>query len=217
LAGAYLALVKFIPSDDLHLPEEAPVMVLPNAVLIPNALLPLHIFEPQYRAMLRWCLERDRLFCIALRQAGAAESAAANFLPVGGIGLVRACVGAEDGTSNLILQGLARVKFGELVQREPFRIARILEFPSDCPNLVEAEALGVKGGEICGKLHEQGRELPAALVEKLRHVTDPELLADIVTQTFLREPAQQQRLLEEASVSERMRLLIRYLQAGATA
>ncbi len=35
-------------------------MVLPNAVLVPNALLPLHIFEPQYRAMLRWCLERDR-------------------------------------------------------------------------------------------------------------------------------------------------------------
>ena len=137
---------------------------------------------------------------------------AANFLPVGGIGLVRACVGAEDGTSNLILQGLARVKFGSLVQTEPFRIARINEFQSDCPNLVEAEALGAKVVEICGKLHEEGRELPAALVEKLRHVTNPELLADIVTQTFLREPTQQQRLLEEVSVSERMRLLIRYLQ-----
>ena len=192
-------------------------MVLPNAVLIPNALLPLHIFEPQYRAMLRWCLERDRLFCVALCQPGAKDSTAANFLPVGGIGLVRACVGAADGTSNLILQGLARVKFGSLVQTEPFRIAQIREFPSDCPNLVEAEALGTKVVEICGKLHEQGMELPAALVEKLRHVADPELLADIVTQTFLREPAQQQRLLEEASVSERLRMLIRYLQAGATA
>jgi len=44
-------------------------------------------------------------------------------------------------------------------------------------------------------------------------VNDPELLADIVTQTFLREPMQQQRLMEEASVSARLRLLIRYLQA----
>jgi Lon protease-like protein len=187
-------------------------MVLPNAVLVPNALLPLHIFEPQYREMLRWCLERDRLFCIALRTPGGDDSTAANFSPVGGIGLVRACVGAEDGTSNLILQGLARVKFGGMVQAKPFRVAEIREHISDCPNLVEAEALGTKVVEICGRLHEQGRELPAALVEKLRQVTNPELLADIVTQTFLREPMQQQRLLEEVSVSERLRLLIRYLQ-----
>ena len=190
-------------------------MVLPNAVLVPNALLPLHIFEPQYREMLRWCLERDRLFCIALANPAAANpSAAENFFPIGGVGLVRACVGAEDGTSNLILQGLARVKFGNLVQTEPFRMAEIREYASDCPNLVEAEALGTKVVEICAKLHEQGRELPAALVQKLRHVNNPELLADIVTQTFLREPMQQQRLLEEASVSERLRLLIRYLQVG---
>ena len=84
-------------------------MVLPGAVLIPNAMLPLHIFEPQYRAMLRWCLERDRLFCLALGSPGEMEAGPEHFAAIGGIGLVRACVGVEDGTSNLILQGLARV------------------------------------------------------------------------------------------------------------
>jgi Lon protease-like protein len=188
------------------------VMVLPNAVLVPNALLPLHIYEPQYRAMLSWCLERDRLFCLAMRRPGGDESTAENFLPVGGIGLVRACVAEEDGTSNLILQGLARVRFGTLVQAGPFRMAEVREFASDCPNLVEAEALGTKVVEICTKFHEEGRDLPAELVQKLRHVNNPELLADIVTQNFLLEPMQQQRLMEEASVSERMRLLIRFLK-----
>lgn len=191
-------------------------MVLPNAVLVPNALLPLHIFEPQYRAMLRWALERDRLFCIALRKPGTDENAPDNFFPIGGIGLVRACVGAEDGTSNLILQGLSRVNFGKLIQAQPFRMAKISEFPTDCPNLLEAEALGAKVVELCGHLHDQGRSLPAALVQKLRHVTNPELVADIVTQTFLRDPLQQQRVMEEATVSERLRLLIRFLQAQAT-
>jgi len=187
-------------------------MVLPNAVLVPNMLLPLHIFEAQYRAMLRWCLERDRLFCVALTKLGTQERDAENFSPVAGIGLVRACVGAEDGTSNLVLQGLARVKFGNLLQAEPFRIAEIRELRSDCPNPVEAEALGAKVVEICEKLHEQGREQPPALMRNLRHVANPDLLADIVTQAFVRGPLRQQRLLEEASVSERMRLLIRYLQ-----
>ena len=190
-------------------------MVLPNAVLVPNALLPLHIFEPQYRAMLRWCLERDRLFCIALLRPDASGDAPENFHPVGGIGLVRACVGGDAGTSNLILQGLARVKFGTLLQAAPFRLAEIREFPSDCPNLVEAEALGEKVVEICGHLQENGRQLPTALIDKLRHVTNPELLADIVTQAFVREPADQQRLMEEASVSERLRILIRYLKVEA--
>ena len=205
-----MAEVKSMTHQSLNLPREAPVMVLPNVVLIPNALLPLHIFEPQYREMLRWCLERDRLFCIALTEAG--ETAMENFSTIGGIGLVRACVAAEDGTSNLILQGLARVRFENLLQTEPFRMAEIREFPSDCPNLVEAEALGVKVVEMCAKLHEEGRELPEGLVDKLRHVTNPELLADIVTQTFVREAREQQRVMEEASVSGRMRLLIRYLQ-----
>jgi len=187
-------------------------MVLPNAVLIPNALLPLHIFEPQYRQMLRWCLERDRLFSIALKKPGTDDAAPENFSPIGGIGLVRACVAAEAGTSNLILQGLARVKYGNLLQSEPFRIAEIREFPSDCPNQIEAEALAAKVVELCAKIHEADQAAPAALMQKLRHVPDPELLADIVTQTFVRDPAHQQRLLQEASVCERMRLLIRLLR-----
>jgi len=185
-------------------------MVLPNAVLIPNSLLPLHIFEPRYREMLRWCLERERLFCIAMMKEDGAEEPE-NFREVGGIGLVRACVAVEDGTSNLVLQGLARVEFGELVQRAPFRIAEVREFESDCPNVVEADALGVKVVEICAKLQEQGREGQSAVVEKLRHVANPELLADLVTQAFVREPGEQQRVLEERSVSERLRILMRYL------
>jgi Lon protease-like protein len=204
--------VKSITNQSLNLPREAPVMVLPNVVLVPNALLPLHIFEPQYREMLRWCLERDRLFCLALKKPGTMESAPENFSEIGGVGLVRACVGAGDGTSNLVLQGLARVKFGNVLQAEPFRMAEIREYPSDCPNLVEAEALAAKVVEMCAKLVEEGRKLPEELVQKLRHVANPELLADIVTQTFVRTVAEQQRLMEEASVSGRLRMLIRFLQ-----
>jgi Lon protease-like protein len=198
----------------MGLPEDAPVMVLPNAVLVPHALLPLHIFEPQYREMLSDCLERNRLFCIALQLPGATDAEPANFHRVGGIGLVRACVGCDEGTSNLILQGLARVRFGKVLRAEPFRVVEIGEFETECGNEVEAEALGVKVVEMCGQLQEKGQTLPPALIQKLRYVHDPELIADIVTQTFLRDPMQQQRLMEETVVAERMRMLIRFLSGG---
>jgi hypothetical protein len=51
------------PKSATTIPTEAPVMLLPNGSLFPNALLPLYIFEEKYRCMLRHCLEHDRMFC----------------------------------------------------------------------------------------------------------------------------------------------------------
>src|SRR5687768_3852951 len=101
-----LRLVKSVAHRSLNLPEHAPVMILPEATLFPHALLPLHIFEPRYRAMLAWTLERNRVFCVAKMKAGASEASSRHcFHETAGLGLVRACVQRPDGTSDLVLQG----------------------------------------------------------------------------------------------------------------
>ena len=55
---------------EITLPTDLPVMTLRNVALFPQALLPLHIFEPRYRLMLRDVLRSDRLFAVAGRSAG---------------------------------------------------------------------------------------------------------------------------------------------------
>ena len=50
---------------EITLPEEVPVMTLPATALFPQALMPLHIFEPRYREMLRDVLASNRLFAVA--------------------------------------------------------------------------------------------------------------------------------------------------------
>ena len=50
----------------MDLPQEIPVMILPNIILFPQAMLPLHIFEPRYRQMLRDALDSHRMFSVAL-------------------------------------------------------------------------------------------------------------------------------------------------------
>jgi len=86
-------------------------MVLPGAQLFPHVPLPLYIFEPRYRRMLSWSLEQDRMFCIASMKPGISEAHSRDeFYHTVGLGLVRACVGREDGTSHLILQGMARMR-----------------------------------------------------------------------------------------------------------
>ena len=96
---------------EIQVPGEVPVMTLPNVAFFPQALLPLHIFEPRYRHMLRDVLATNRIFAVACLDSLAAASDE-RFEPphrVACIGLVRACQKNENGTSNLLLQGLCRV------------------------------------------------------------------------------------------------------------
>src|SRR3989304_379585 len=97
-------------------------MTLPNATLFPHALLPLFIFEPRYRRMLSDALESHRMFSVAMQRPGNSPESP---LPVAGLGLIRVCVGHKDGTSHLILQGMARVELGEVARYKPYRAQRI--------------------------------------------------------------------------------------------
>ena len=131
------------------LPEEAPVMPLPGAILFPHALLPLYIFEPRYRQMLTHALAHERMFCVALLRPERTEwKDEDDFFDVATIGLIRACVGRGDGTSNLILQGLQRVRLIHFLQLHPFPIAEIDALKSDNETTVETDALGTKVLEL---------------------------------------------------------------------
>src|SRR5271170_269110 len=154
--------MKHILHQRLNLPAEAPVMVLPGASLFPSSLLPLYIFEKRYRAMLASSLERNRVFCVAqMKPADIADAGECH--AVAGLGMIRACVANANGTSHLILQGLARVRLTNFVQHEPFPVAQIRELRSDVENEVEADALGRKVIELCSSLKEKTGDLHVLL------------------------------------------------------
>jgi Lon protease-like protein len=188
-------------------------MPLPGALLFPHALLPLHIFEPRYQKMLEYALREHRMFCIALIKPQRTQWAStSDFFRVAGIGLIRACVGRSDGTSNLILQGLRRVRFSGFVQTAPFPIAQIEPLKADAPPSVETDALGAKVLELYSKFKESGRQLPEKVDQYLSHLGDMEMLADLMAATFINDPLRRQQLLEELSLKQRLRLVIQYLR-----
>ncbi len=198
--------------DSLTLPEIAPVMPLPGAVLFPHALLPLHIFEPRYRQMLSHALNHDRMFCVALVTPERGEwKSTGDFFATATVGLIRACVGRDDGTSNLILQGLQRVRFAEFEQDDPFPIARIERLEAIATPVVQNEALGAKVLELYEKFKGSGRQLPAKIDRYLSDLSDPAMLADLMAATFIDDALRRQRVLEELAVNQRLRLVIQYL------
>ncbi len=202
------------------LPEQIPVMPLPGALLFPHALLPLYIFETRYRDMLEHALNNHRMFSVALVKPSCAQwKSAEDFFHVAGVGLIRACVDRGDGTSDLILQGLERVRFTGFEQERPFPIATIDPLESECVSSVETEALATKVLELYAKLKGNGRQLPAKVDQYLSDLGDPEMLADLVASTFISDSLRRQHVLEELSVNQRLRLLIRYLhdESGSSA
>jgi Lon protease-like protein len=199
--------------EAIELPTAVPVMPLPGVLLFPNALLPLHIFEPRFRDMLDHALHDDRMLCVALvRPERQQWRTSADFFPVSTVGLIRACVERSDGASDLILQGIRRVKFSEFEQETPFPIARIKPLKTRTKLTVETDALAAKVLEFYAQLKNSGRELPEKIDHYLSEMADPEMLADLIASTFISDAARRQQLLEELDLNQRLRLLIQYLR-----
>lgn len=206
-------------------------MTLPNATLFPQALLPLYIFEPRYRQMLADALHSNRMFSVAMQRPGNSRETPA---PIAGLGLIRVSVGHSDGTSHLILQGLARVELKEAVRYKPYRIQRIrpLETPP-CDN-VKVDALVAKVRELLEERIDLGLPFPfpvmspekgskdnstspsfspKEILNYLDSITDPEQAADLVSCAVLPGAVERQTILETVDVEARLRRLIHFLLA----
>src|SRR5512141_819746 len=129
----------------MKIPREVPVMTLPNATLFPQALLPLFIFEPRYRQMLADALHSTRMFSVAMQKPGSTRETPSS---VAGLGLIRVSVGHKDGTSHLILQGLARVELQEAVRYRPYRVQRVRPLETPPCDSVKVDALIAKMREL---------------------------------------------------------------------
>ena len=115
------------------LPPTIPIFPLPNVVLFPNVFLPLHIFEPRYRALLADALAGDRIIGMTLLQAGHDEAYEGRppIFDIGCAGLITHVERQNDGRFNLILRGLEKFRIDV---EEPatdgvlYRIAHVTSF-----------------------------------------------------------------------------------------
>jgi ATP-dependent Lon protease len=208
--------INFTVMDSIELPETLPVMTLPNTVLFPQSLLPLHIFEPRYRAMLRDVLHAHRLFAVArmdearLTEPGAVEPPHR----IAAVGIVRACQGAEDGTSNLLLQGVCRVEISAIVRELPYRIIAIRPLASVSGGQpAELEILRLEVMRLLQVRRRLGAPAPKGMTQFLDSIQDFDTFADIAAFNLCEDAQLKQRLLEELDTHRRLQLFAGRLRA----
>lgn len=194
---------------EITVPEEVAVMTLPNVAFFPQALLPLHIFEPRYRQMLKDALSSHRLFAVAGLNTTEPEPPG-QIEPlhrVATVGIVRACQKSDNGTSNLLLQGLARVEVLEILRERPYRCARIRVLASQPGASVETNnQLRHDLNKLLSTKQRLGGAVPPELTKFLKTVEDPEVFVDLAAFSLCDDILLKQKLLETLDVHQRLKL-----------
>ena len=214
------------------MPRETAVMTLPNVTLFPQSLLPLYIFEPRYRQMLADALNTSRMFAVAMQKPGSKRESP---LPIAGLGLVRVSVRHGDGTSHLILQGVARVEIEDAIRYRPYRMHRVKSLRTPPCDSVAADALLAKVRELLEERvrlglpftfpivpgtqadEEVARQVPSLSTKEilgyLDSIKDPEQAVDLVSCAVLPRALERQTILETMDLETRLRRLIQFLLA----
>jgi Lon protease-like protein len=207
-------------SDDLSsltgFDGTARLFPLPNLVLFPHVVQPLHIFEPRYRQMTREALAADRMIALVLLRPGWEQEYEGRpaVHPVACLGRIMAEQALSDGRYNLLLRGLARIRItGEIDSDKLYRLARA-EVLSDAN--APAPALA---GTLRRQLAERvpvwfaGQAPVIEQFQKLFH-SDLELatLADILSFALPLDTEFKQALLAALDVEERVRRLLQRLE-----
>jgi hypothetical protein len=183
------------------------VFPLPGALLFPKMHLPLHIFEPRYRAMVSDAMARDRR--IGMVQPRPGSGAPPQLFDLGCVGRIAEVEAMDDGRYNLVLEGIAM-----------FRIVRELDVTTQFRQ-VEAELLPVGEDETLSLGSRASLELESRRFADSQGYAvdwdavarlDDEALVNGIAQIAPFDTAAKQALLEAPGITERAELIVQLMQ-----
>ena len=184
-------------------PVRLPLFALP-LVLFPGATLPLHIFEPRYRALLADCRAGDGRFGIVLSDAAALEPGA-----VGCVAELRDVQALPDGRANIVVVGAERFALTRLVEAgTPYPMAEVRSW-DDAPE-PDAETLRALDASVraaFARVAQAARTIADDTAPVPALPLDPGSLSFAVAAAVDFDLATRQRLLISRSAAERLREL----------
>lgn len=187
--------------------DGVPVFPLPETQLFPHALLPLHVFEPRYRALAHDCLAGERRIAIAMLAPGFENDYEGRppIVPICGVGEIVAHHEHPDGRYEILVRGVARVRvLEELPPERLYRMARatVLEdlYRPGVDLAMARQSLVIQCDRLALILPSGGDTLRALA----RQEEDPASAADVLAAALVTDPRARQELIETLDVAARL-------------
>jgi Lon protease-like protein len=183
-----------------------PIFPLPDVVFFPHTLLPLHVFEARYRAMVMDALERDRRLCVVKLRPGyeARYAGKPEVHAIAGAGEIVSWERLATGRYNILLKGEGRVRLErELPSDTLYRLWEVRRLEDVAPAADVAPTLArirAACARLLRALDRPGDLLDTALAEG----QPPGVIADRVAAAVLPDAAVRQALLDELDVAARV-------------
>jgi hypothetical protein len=194
--------------------ELLPLFPLPNVVLFPGVFLPLHIFEPRYRAMVTDAVASDRMIGMVLLRPGwqGDYEGRPPVYPMGCSGLLTHIEQLSDGRFNVVLRGVERFRILEEDHGRSYRRAYVEPVLERTPSGDDRAA--VRG------LRSKLESLLSPAIERSWSHHDARIpsgmgdedLVNTLAQYLELEPLEKQALLEERSLRTRAESLVELLE-----
>jgi Lon protease-like protein len=186
--------------------DRLPIFPLPDVVLFPHAVMPLHVFEPRYRAMTRDVLAGDRMLSVVRLRPGFENDYDGRppVYDIAGMGEVVQSQAMPDGRFNLLIRGITRVRIErELPPDTPYRIvtARALHDEYSGADLGIARAALEALADRLAVALPQGGDI---LRQVVRDAREPGALSDVLAASVIVDPNARQELLEMVDVAARL-------------
>lgn len=195
------------------IPSNLPVIALQDNVIVPLAVTPIVLTDEKYIHAVNDIKAKPKLiFIVTRRNLGKEYPKQDDLFDIGTVALVHRVIFSSRESSTLIIQGLERYKLVQLSQSMPYFRADILPAPELKETGLEVEALRRLLSEVFEKLVALIPELPIDLALAIINLKDPLQFAYLVTSATPIDYLSKQKILEQDSVSEKMRLIAKCLQ-----
>lgn len=198
----------------------SPLFPLPEAVLLPHVLVPLHIFEPRYREMTADALNGEGLISTARfrdRSTDDTESPRINQMVC--LGRIAGWKRLLDGRYYILLQGIARAKVvNEIADSQTlYRVAE-LQLVTDDESKLTDESRESMRHELMSVYREVCPEIEVNQLFQTSYMSriDVGAMCDVLAHSLPHQPGWTQAILEQRDVKQRAEMLLRILKCCQT-
>ncbi len=204
------------PSEELKIadiPAILPVLPISGAFVFPKMLFPLEVSGTSAISLIDKAMAGDRLIGLAMLKKSEEPTEGPHkiedFYSVGTSVVILRMAKTADNKTQLLLQGLGRFRILELLEGEPYLVARVENLEEKEIRDLEIEALMANLVGLFDRIVKLSPFLPQEFGAMAKTVTDPGVLADIIASVINAPIEEKQKVIEMLDVKERLRHVTR--------